>query len=192
MQYYGMTPADTIRTLVGAHKMLLEKPAEGVRYIMKQYGVSMEEAMKPDAAPKEPSKEEQRIQELERREYERQQYMAQQQAQGVGNAIQQYFADNPDNTPAVDEMTKRAVAYRAAGQNPPPLDKLFEEVKWNVPEIREKLLQSEGRTDRSKAAASVNVQREADAPGTAKSESVRESTRDTLAEEWANLERSGL
>lgn len=191
MRYYGITPADTVRTLVGAHKMLLEKPAEGVRYIMGQYGVSPEEVMKADAAPKEPSEEQQRLAELEQREAQRQFEADRGRVHEVQSYIQRHFQEHPDHAPALQEMTVRANAYRAAGQVPPPLTQLFEEVKWNVPEIRERLVSTETKDDKARRAASVNVDRERSA-GRDVSDVTEDSTRDTLLAEWEKAERQAL
>lgn len=192
----GVSEADAIRRLIGAHVSLMEKPKESIMYLMQQYGINPSDILgtveggsesTDDVAMKE-------IQDLKRRLKEYEERTEQERISEVGSQIAEFEKSNEFFKQVEPEMAALARSHAQAGKPMPTLEKLYEDACWMNESVRKELLdrrekeevkskakRGEENISKAKRAAKARVQPSRKTSGTSTKE-VKKSLHDDLSE----------
>jgi hypothetical protein len=148
----GISDAQAVRTLVGAHLSLKDKPKESIQYLMRQYGLSAEELFSEESTPTN-TVESQRIAELENKATMMERtYEAEHQA-GINANLEAFRGQAEFFDDVMGEMIE--LTYAARAQFPdqtPDLQAIYKKACWSNDAVREKLTARQAADDGTTAA----------------------------------------
>jgi len=154
IQQAGLTEADAIRRLAGAHYHLQNRPAEAIQGLAKQYGVDLEALVYGDESgsqnqePADPevAKLQQQVGNvtnyLQQQEAARQQSHAQQLQQQINEFAQATDDQGNPKHPHFNEVQQRMAKLIQAGEAQ-GLEDAYEQAVWLDRDIRQKQLEAE-------------------------------------------------
>jgi hypothetical protein len=193
---HGISEADAIRRLIGAHVRLQQNPKEGISFLMQSYGINPSDILgvdesgsgdRGDAAMRE-------IQDLKKRLKEYEERTQHERLSTVQQQIEEFAKSNEFFSDVEGEMAAIARSYQVQGQPPPSLEQLYEKACWMNEAVRETLLkrqrdeelkkkaaQSEKNISKSKRASQASVRPARKTSGSTK-EQEQKSLRDDLSE----------
>lgn len=140
LEQYGVSEADAIRRLIGAHKMLMEKPAEAIEYIAASYGIDLDNrggsGSEESAAMKE-------VNSLRQQMMDRERAAAMARIEAAQREIDAFKKDHDFFDELERDMERIAAGYGARGEQLPPLKDLYEQAAYANPTVRARLLEKE-------------------------------------------------
>ena len=154
---HGVSEADAVRRLIGAHMRLKDDPKNTILELMSSYGIDMgdltgedgdgDKVDRPDSAARREVKE---LKEEFQKERD-----ARQAADGqkLATEIEAFKADHEHFDEVQEEMTDIAWSYRRKNLDPPPLADLYEKACWQSTSVRKKMIAQEGSSKSEKDAA---------------------------------------
>ena len=166
----GVTEADAIRRLLGAHLQLMEKPKETIFWLMQQYGVNISDIVGSDVEDSSGSSDKaatREIQELKERLARFETRTQQEKVDTIEQQIQEFAKKNEFFEEVQGEMAMIARSFTSQGQPSPGLEELYEKACWMNDSVREKraaqkkkarISQDEEKISRAKRATKARVQ----------------------------------
>lgn len=165
----GISEADAIRRLVGAHVQLVENPKNSIMWLMQQYGINISDIVgdAEDASGSHDSAAKREIEELKERLASFEKRTQQEKADTIGRQIQEFAAKNEFFDDVQGEMAMIARSFTSRGEPAPGLEELYEKACWMNDSVREKLMaqkkkakisQDEEKISRAKRATRATVQ----------------------------------
>lgn len=145
IEQFGVTEGDAVRRLIGAHLMLRQDPAKGIRYVAEQYGVDLGNL---GAAPaQEDSAVRSELDSIRQHLLAREQAAYVQRVQGYQREIEEVKKDAPFFEELEPDMERIARAYVNSGEQPPDVRSLYDQAAWANPAVRAKLLKHQQATE---------------------------------------------
>lgn len=152
IQYYGVSEADAIRRLIGAHKMLQERPQEAIKFIADSYGIDLGQTA---AAPSQP--ESAAVAEVRsfRQEMAARERMAlQSRVMEWEKRIEDFKKDHEFFEEVEPSMIRLAEGYTARGEQIPDLANLYDQAVYADPTVRQRALSRQrAEEDKKRVAA---------------------------------------
>jgi len=198
LEQVGITEGDAVRRLVGAHLMLVQNPAQGIRYVAEQYGIDLNnlgagQSQEESAALRE-------VNSIRQQLFEQQRAALASRVQSYEKEIEEVRKDAPFFDEVEADMERLARSYIASNIQPPSVRDLYNEAVWANPTVREKALaarQAEAEKKRlesekarvRKAKKAVNSQVRSTSTGEEKSKSKPKSLHDEISEIYAKAEQ---
>lgn len=166
---YGVSEADAVRRLIGAHKRLVESPLETIRELAVNYGIDIGQLTGDDdnTTVSSDSAAMRKITELEEKLARTDEARQAEQASKVGQQLEEFKEGHEFfNDEIQREMAALAWSYHRNDQRPPELEVLYEKACWANESIREKMLEKQeqkklesdkGNISKAKRAARTKV-----------------------------------
>lgn len=151
IEYFGVTEADAIRRLIGAHKMLQQKPAEAIRFIADSYGLDINQLMSGQAPEESAAVREVHSIRQQMAERERMAYM--QRVQAWEQQIEMFKKDHEFFEAVEDDIALIAQGHVMRNEPIPSLADMYDRAIYANPTVRQRLLAKEKSTERQKRLA---------------------------------------
>lgn len=139
MQYFGVSEADAIRRLVGAHKMLQEKPYEAIRFIADTYGIDLGKSTAAEPRPEE-SAALSEVRSIRQEMANRERMALQARVMAWEKQIETFKKDHEFFEEVEPAMTRIAEGYAARGEDIPDLANLYDQAVYADPTIRQRAI----------------------------------------------------
>ena len=200
----GIKYEDAIRKMVGAHLQLSQNPVEGMRLVMRTYGVTPEQVLGVSKDGDIPKAAADRIAQLEEKVNQTHQTFFNQQSQTIDQTVAQFksekefLKDDDIGRQIEQEMSMMVASHQQMGQPIPPLQDLYDKACWANPTVRAKLVarqkleETNEKIDKrkEKVAKSKRAARTAKRGGSAKTEEkdAPKTLHDVLSRQWDEAE----
>jgi hypothetical protein len=158
MQYFGVSEADAVRRLVGAHKMLQEKPYEAIRFIADTYGIDLGKSTAAEPRS-EDSAALSEVRSIRQEMANRERMALQARVMDWEQKINTFKKDHEFFEEVEPAMTRIAEGYAARGEQIPELASLYDQAIYADPTVRQRELsrqraaEDRKRVEAEKAAA---------------------------------------
>jgi hypothetical protein len=139
MQYFGVSEADAIRRLVGAHKMLQEKPHEAIRFIADTYGIDLGKSMAAEPRT-EDSAALTEVRSIRQEMANRERQALQGRVMAWEKQIDIFKKDHEFFEEVEPAMTRIAEGYATRGEDIPALAELYDQAVYADPTVRQRAL----------------------------------------------------
>lgn len=194
MQYFGVSEADAIRRLVGAHKMLQEKPYEAIRFIADTYGIDLGKSTAAEPRPEE-SAAIAEVRSIRQEMANRERMALQARVMAFEKQIEDFKKDHEFFEEVEPAMTRIAEGYVARGENIPDLASLYDQAVYADPTVRQRALardrsaEEKKRIEAEKASAkkarrAVNAKVRGSSTAAEERTKAEKTLRDDLAAAW--------
>lgn len=158
MRYFGVSEADAVRRLVGAHKMLQEKPYEAIRFIADTYGIDLGKSTAAEPRS-EDSAALSEVRSIRQEMANRERMALQARVMEWEQKIDSFKKDHEFFEEVEPAMTRIAEGYAARGEQIPDLASLYDQAVYADPTVRQRELsrqraaEDKKRIEAEKAAA---------------------------------------
>lgn len=194
MQYFGVSEADAIRRLVGAHKMLQEKPYEAIQFIADTYGIDLGKSTTAEPRPEE-SAAVAEVRSIRQEMANRERMALQARVMAWEKQIETFKKDHEFFEEVEPAMTRIAEGYTARGEDIPDLASLYDQAVYADPTVRQRAIardraaEEKKRLEAEKASAkkarrAVNAKVRGSSAAAEERTRAEKTLRDELAAAW--------
>ena len=160
---HGISDADAVRRLIGAHLRLQENPKESILQLMQSYGINPSDILGVDEEGSETrdSAAMREIEDLKKRLKEYEERTRDEKLSTVAQQVKEFASNHEFFEDVQGEMAVIARSYTSQGQPPPSLEQLYEKACWMNEAVRDKILKRERDKESKKTSANVSKSKRA-------------------------------